>query len=70
MTIDKLREILSYYPADANVIIKDRYGDDVKTKDLKIISEIENEVIKKIYTYVLTGNNQPGREPGYTHGAF
>ena len=29
MTVDKLREILSYYPEDAEVMIKDRYGDDV-----------------------------------------
>lgn len=49
MTIDKLREILSYFPADAEVIIKDRYGEDVETKDLKIITRIEDEVINKIY---------------------
>ena len=49
MTIDKLREILSYYPADAEVIITDRYGDEVETKDLKIISKIEDEVITNIY---------------------
>ena len=51
MTIDKLREILSYYPADAEVIIKDRYGDDVETKDLEITSKIEDEVITNIYTF-------------------
>lgn len=49
MTVDKLREILSYYPADAEVIIKDRYGNDIETKDLKIISKIEDEVISCIY---------------------
>ena len=49
MTIDKLIEILSYFPADAEVIIKDRYGEDVETKDLKIITRIEDEVINKIY---------------------
>ena len=49
MTIDKLREILSYYPADAEVIIKDRCGEDVETKNLKITSRIEDEVITNIY---------------------
>ena len=48
MTVDKLREILSYYPADAKVIIKDRYGDTVETKNLSIYSKIENEVITHI----------------------
>lgn len=36
MTIDKLREILSYFPADANVIIQNRYGEDVETKKLAL----------------------------------
>lgn len=48
MTVDKLREILSYYPADAEVRVIDRYGDNIETKDLRIISEIENEVITHI----------------------
>ena len=48
MTVDKLREILSYYPADAEVRIIDRYGDPAETKDLKIISEIKDEVITDI----------------------
>lgn len=49
MTIDKLREVLSYFPADAEVIIKDGCGEDVETKHLKIIAKIEDEVINKIY---------------------
>ena len=47
MTVDKLREILEYFPGNVEIIIKDRYGDDVETLNLKIISKIEDEVIKK-----------------------
>ena len=48
MTIDKLREILSYYPADANVQIRDRYGDLVETDDIVITSKIEDTKISTI----------------------
>ena len=48
MTIDKLREILSYYPADANVQIRDRYGDLVETDNMLITTKIENGTMSAI----------------------
>lgn len=48
MTIDKLRELLSYYPADANVQIKDRYGDLVETDNMIISNKIEDSIISTI----------------------
>ena len=48
MTIDKLREILSYYPADANVQIRARYGGLVETDDILITNKIEDGIITTI----------------------
>lgn len=47
MTVDKLREILSYYPADIEVEIKDKYGDLVDLENMIIINKIEDTIIKK-----------------------
>ena len=42
MTIDKLREILSCYPADSEVEIKDKYGYLIKTDNMLITTKIED----------------------------
>lgn len=48
MTVDKLREILSYYPADAEVVIKEYYGDVIKTDNIDIISKIKDNTITTV----------------------
>lgn len=48
MTIDKLREILSYHPADANVKIKERSGHLVETDNMFITNKIEDSIISTI----------------------
>ena len=48
MTVDKLREILIYYPADIEIEIKDKYGDLVNLDNMVIINKVEGTTITKI----------------------